>query len=74
MKKAVKGILFHNNKILIGKERNGDLDGFKNGGWGIPGGHLKINESETDALKREFLEETDLNIENNTKDCRSRDP
>ena len=32
--------------------------------WGIPGGKVKYAETQTDALKREIKEETNLNIDN----------
>lgn len=62
MRKAVSGILIHEDKILIGKkiEKEGH---FCSGGWHIPGGYIKGVEDELTALKREFKEETNLEIE-----------
>lgn len=62
MIRAVAGILIHNNKILIGKKIIAD-GVFCSGGWHLPGGHLANNESEESAIKREFKEETNLDVE-----------
>ncbi len=68
VKKAVAGIVVFKNKILIGKKviKEGH---FVSGGWHIPGGHVNKNESEEDALVREFKEETNLDIKIDKKFC-----
>jgi len=57
----VAGIVKIGGKILIGKKvvKKGH---FLSGGWHIPGGCIIENESEEEALLREFKEETNLNI------------
>ncbi|AHB40640.1 TPA: NUDIX hydrolase [candidate division WWE3 bacterium] len=61
MRRAVAGIVLFKNKVLIGKKivKEGH---FVSGGWHIPGGHVEENENDTDALMREFQEETQLKI------------
>ncbi len=49
------GILIKNNKILLQREKNGSE-------YALLGGHVKIGESSSDALIREFKEETDADI------------
>lgn len=52
------GIIEHNNKILIGKRKDGKcLEAL----WEFPGGKLEDNESAKECLKRELKEE--LNID-----------
>ena len=48
-----------NNKILLCKRNN---QGSYPGMWSIPGGKLEENETTQEGAKREFLEETDVNI------------
>ena len=62
MKQAVSCIVIHNNQVLIGKKiiKEGH---YVSGGWHIPGGHLLEGEDEISACKREFMEETNLEIE-----------
>jgi len=48
--------LIHENKVLLIHHRKLDL-------WLPPGGHIDENEIPDDALKREFREELDLDIE-----------
>lgn len=48
-----------NNKLLLCKRNN---DGAYHGMWSIPGGKLEENETTQEAAKREFLEETDVDI------------
>lgn len=56
----VSGILKENNKILLLKHENLGPKGFL---WLPPGGGVEFGESLHEALKKEFLEETNLNIE-----------
>jgi ADP-ribose pyrophosphatase YjhB (NUDIX family) len=56
---CVDGFYVKNGKVLLVKR---DIEPFK-GYWGLVGGHVDEGETVKEALKREFLEETDLNIE-----------
>jgi 8-oxo-dGTP diphosphatase len=56
---CVDGVYVKNGKILLVKR---DVEPFRNY-WHLVGGHVEQNESVEDALKREFKEETGLNIE-----------
>ena len=58
---AVKGICEHNGKILLLKIRS--KSSHDAGLWEIPGGKVKKGEFFDAALKREYKEETDLDIE-----------
>lgn len=49
----------HQNKLLLCKRNN---QGSFPGMWSIPGGKLEDSETTQDGAKREFLEETDINI------------
>ncbi len=49
------GILYKSNKILL--QKRGDK-----GTWGLPGGAIELGESASEALIREFLEETGLEV------------
>lgn len=53
---VVAGYLIHDNKMLLIHHR-------KLGLWLPPGGHIDENEIPDNALKREFREELDLDIE-----------
>lgn len=52
----------NNNEILIAQKNDGPYSGY----WEFPGGKIEENETEEDALKREILEE--LNLEINVED------
>ncbi len=52
-------LISQNNKILLGKIRNG---GVYPDCWHIPGGGIEPNESKQDALTREIKEETGIDI------------
>lgn len=58
---AVKGICRHNGKILLLKIRS--RSSHDAGLWEIPGGKVKKGEFFDAALKREYKEETGLDIE-----------
>ncbi|MBR2558541.1 MAG: NUDIX domain-containing protein [Methanobrevibacter sp.] len=58
---AVKGICEHNGKILLLKIRS--KSSHDAGLWEIPGGKVKKGEFFDAALKREYKEETGLDIE-----------
>ena len=55
------GVLVRDGKILFLKR---NVEPFK-GYWGLVGGHVEDNEPVKDALKREFKEETNLDVEVN---------
>ena len=56
----VCGILIQNDKILLVKHQHLGATGIL---WAPPGGGMEYGESATEALKREFNEETGLSIE-----------
>ena len=56
---CVDGIYIKKGKILLLKR---NVDPFK-GCWHIVGGHIEENETPKQALKREFKEETNLDVE-----------
>ena len=58
--KVVCGIIFDKGKVFICRRKQGkSLEGF----WEFPGGKIEVNETHQDALKRELLEELDMDIE-----------
>ncbi|MBD8487704.1 NUDIX hydrolase [Echinicola sp. CAU 1574] len=59
LRTRVNGVLIENDKILMIKHRMGHNKSF----WNVPGGGMDYNTNATDNLKREFLEETGLEIE-----------
>lgn len=51
----------HKDKVLLCKRnKNGSFPGM----WSIPAGHIEDNEESIDAAKREFFEETSVDIDN----------
>ena len=57
---SVKAIIVWKNNVLLLKPRN--LKG-SIGGWDVPGGHVKTQETLTQALVREVYEETGIKIQ-----------
>ena len=55
---CVDGIYTKNSKILLLKRNVEPFKGF----WHVAGGHVNENESLKDALKREYKEETNLDV------------
>ena len=55
---AVGGVLFHENRVLLVKRGKSPAKGL----WAIPGGKINPGEQMKDALKREFMEETGIEI------------
>lgn len=56
-----KGILLSGGKALV--LRRDDNDEIGGGTWEFPGGNIEFGESPEEALKREYLEETGLEVE-----------
>jgi len=56
---AVQGLLVRNGRVLIGRRKIEPRKGF----WDLPGGFLEEGEAPLDGLRREFREETGLEIE-----------
>ena len=56
---AVKGIVRHDNRILIVQRAAGDSGG---GTWECPGGKIDFGEQPEDSLIREIREETGLTV------------
>lgn len=59
---GVYGILIHENKILLIKKSRGAYKGV----YDLPGGSIEFGEKVEEALKREFIEETGINLESQT--------
>lgn len=51
-------LINNENKILLGKRKNT----YKSGSYGLPGGRIELNEPMSEAVRREVLEETGLEI------------
>ncbi len=56
---SVAGIVIRDGKVLLARHTYGN----GNGMLIIPGGFVEFGETPQDALKREFLEETGVNVE-----------
>lgn len=53
---GVQAIVIKDNEVLLGKRKNA----FQEGSWGLPGGHLELDETILQAAARELLEETGI--------------
>lgn len=58
---TVKGIILNEGKMLILKKTRPSKDA--HGFWELPGGGMEYNETPIQAMKREALEETGLQID-----------
>ena len=56
---CVSGILVQNRLFLVEKRGKNDVDP----GYALPGGHVEHGETLENALRREMLEELELNID-----------
>lgn len=57
--KVVCGIIFDKGKIFICRRKKGkSLEGF----WEFPGGKIEDNEKHEDSLKRELIEELNMQV------------
>ena len=56
---AVQGLLVRDGRVLIGRRKHEP----RKGTWDLPGGFLEEGEEPLDGLRREFLEETGLEVE-----------
>ena len=52
---SVMGAVFSDGNLLLTKPKRG---------WGLPGGHIEANESPEECLKRECIEEAEVEIDN----------
>lgn len=59
LRTRVNGLLIQDNKLLMVKHKMGDNHSF----WNVPGGGMQFGQDAESNLKREFLEETGLEIE-----------
>ena len=60
VKQIAAGIIIHNGKVLLAQRKKGkDLE-FK---WELPGGKLEEGETLPQCLKRELIEELNLEVE-----------
>jgi 8-oxo-dGTP diphosphatase len=58
--RSVAGIAVSNGRLFIAKRKNG---GSLGGKWEFPGGKVENGESDVEALKREYIEEFDIQVE-----------
>ena len=56
---AVQGLLVRDGRVLIGRRKIEPRKGY----WDLPGGFLEEGEDPLAGLRREFLEETGLEVE-----------
>lgn len=56
---GVNVLVVRDGKLLLGKRKNISGDGT----WGLPGGHLEVEEGMRTAAERELMEETGLRAE-----------
>lgn len=56
---SVAGVVIKDNKVLLARHTYGP----GNGMLIIPGGYVNIGETPQDALKREYMEETNIEVE-----------
>lgn len=59
------GLLFNEKGQVLLQERNQEMGGkdFPEGSWSIPGGFLEYGETFDQALRREFLEDTGIEVQ-----------
>ena len=55
---VVCGVIINNNKVLI--TQRGDKTNY--GKWEFPGGKIKVGENEFSSIKRELMEELNLQV------------
>lgn len=58
--RVVAGVIRHDGAILAAKRKNGGPAGLK---WEFPGGKVEANESPQGALRREIMEELELDVQ-----------
>ena len=58
-RRSVAGIVLSKERVLIGKRQPGGPIGLL---WEFPGGKVEAGESDEEALRREFLEEFDVEV------------
>jgi NAD+ diphosphatase len=56
---GVQGILERDGRVLLARRKNEPRRGY----WDLPGGFVHETEAAVDGLRREFLEETGLDVE-----------
>lgn len=59
---VVAGIIKYKDKILC-TQRDLDKHGYVSYMWEFPGGKIEPNETQVDALKRELMEELNMNVD-----------
>ncbi len=62
MKVVALAVIFHKDKILIGRKRFGEHPMNLGGKWHVIGGKVEEGETEEEAVKREVKEETGLDV------------